>query len=228
MTETDEAEVLCYDLIQVDGLSYTDGLRLALAQTEFKWKARKNGAPSGPHHIFLEGADPHGDLETLVLTTDRSFAAMSEILRERPAAGFPVVKRVHGFVDYHGKAYWAILQTTLTSLQTHIVDPFIPEIAQGQVSDFNYAWEEIQADPVEAPDYHGDLDIRKFYYEIEDFESSTNIAFSEMRLTDFSVDESNPTSPRLVVTALEKAEMHPDLSASIIAKIPVISVEVIV
>jgi hypothetical protein len=135
---------------------------------------------------------------------------------------------VHGFVDYDGNAFWAILQISSVPLAIHVVDPFIPEIAQGQISDFNYAWEQIQADPVDVPDYYDDLDIRKFYYEVDDFESSSNVTFKEMKLDDFSVVGRDTTSPKLIVTALDKASLNPDLLTSVISKIPITSVEVTV
>lgn len=161
MTVIDEVEETCFDLLLVDGLSYTNGERLKQVQQTFKWQAHK-GRPFSGTHICVEGVGAQGELEALILTTDRTFAAMSELFRKKPEPGFPAIKRVHGFVDYDGGAFWAVIQALTVTLQEHLHDPFTPEIANVKFKNFHSAWEDIQADPVEATDYYGDLDIRKF------------------------------------------------------------------
>lgn len=177
-------------------------------------------------NLYLEGSSPESDPELLILTADQNFAAMSELLRLNPSPGFPDVRRVHGFVDYGGKMFWAVLQNLSTPLRKHLIDPVIPEITHAQLSEFNCVWEEMQANPVKAPDYFDDLDIRTLYHEIDDFESVTNIAFSDLSVSDFSVVGSDTSSPQIIVTALEKAATPPSFKASILSTIPVISVEV--
>jgi hypothetical protein len=209
-----------YDLLHVSDLPFNVGMRLKQVQQEFKWQAIEGRQFSGLH-TCLEGEGEDEDREALILTTDRTFAAMSELLRQTPEPGFPVIKRVHGFVDFDDKPFWAVVQRLSTPLEAHLRDEIAPEMANFEFNEFQYAWEAIQADPVDANDYHGDLDIRKFYHDVDDFESRTHITFEDLGHFDFAVDDSNPASPKLIVTALEKASPGDEKVSQISSSIPV-------
>ena len=215
-----------YDVLQVYHLPFNIGMRLKQVQQEFNWRAIEGRHFCGPH-TCLEGWGEDGEREALILTTDQTFAAMSELLRQTPEPGFPVISRVHGFIDFDGKPYWAVIQRLSTMLEAYLRDEIVREIASFEFNEFQYAWEAIQADPVDAVDYHGDLDIRKFYNEVDDFESKTRITFRDLGHFDFGVDDTNPTSPKLIVTALEKASLFEEQQSQILLSIPVSSFAVI-
>lgn len=208
------------DLLNVSHLPFGASMRLKQVQQKFDWQAVEGREFSGPH-ICLEGDGTDEEREALILTTDRTFAAMSELLRQTPEPGFPAIKRVHGFVDFEDKPFWAVIQRLSTNLESYLRDDIVPEMANFEFNEFQYAWEAIQADPVDANDYHGDLDIRKFYSEVYDFEARTHITFNDLGQFDFAVDDSNPTSPKLIVTALEKAALTGDLASHILSSVPV-------
>jgi hypothetical protein len=95
MTEADEADTPLYDMVLVDGLSQKLKYQLALVQETFQWVARSVVGNPWQQPLLLDGAWNFGETERLVLTADRTFAALSEILRQKPASGFP--HRLSGF-----------------------------------------------------------------------------------------------------------------------------------